>query len=229
MDEDRPGGTGRLLTGTAWAALLVALWLWGRDITEVPMATAPTTGDVAAVGRPADPALPPAHRPLAGSAPRGLTIKAMNVHAPVEDHGLTPQGAVAPPPYARPGAVAWYRDGPQPGSPGAAVLVGHLDTDHAPAVFYGLGGIRRGTEVDVTRADGSVARFTVEDVSVFTKERFDAARAYGPHVKDRAELRLITCGGYYDRDRRSYSANVVVSAYLTGATEAAANGSGRAA
>ncbi|MYW28602.1 class F sortase, partial [Streptomyces sp. SID2119] len=28
---DRPAGTGRLLTGVAWAVLLLGLWLWGRD------------------------------------------------------------------------------------------------------------------------------------------------------------------------------------------------------
>ncbi|MBW8818350.1 MAG: class F sortase, partial [Streptomyces sp.] len=31
----------------------------------------------------------------------------------------------------------------------------------------------------------------------------------------RAELRLITCGGTFDRATRSYTANVIVSAYLT--------------
>ncbi|MEV5240495.1 class F sortase [Streptomyces cinnamoneus] len=216
MSEDRPSGAGRLLTGAAWAALLVALWMWGRDITEVPMASAPTTGDVAAVGRPAGAALPPPHRPLPGALPQGLTIPAMNVRAAVEGHGLNRAGAVEPPPYDRPNTVAWYRDGPEPGTRGAAVLVGHLDTDRAPGVFYGLGSLKRGQTIAVDRADGSTAEFTVEDVRVFTKNHFDAAKVYGPRRAGRAELRLITCGGDYDRARRAYSANLVVSAYLTG-------------
>ncbi|GAA2713650.1 MULTISPECIES: class F sortase [Streptomyces] len=217
----RSSGTGRLLTGVAWAALLAALWLWGRDITEVPVAGDTTTGDVAAVGRPAPSELPPAHPPLAGARPQGLAIKAMNVRAPIEEHGLNPLGAVDPPPYDRPGAVSWYRDGPQPGSAGAAVLVGHLDTDRAPAVFYRLGELRRGAKVSIARADGSIAEFTVEDVSVYGKDRFDAAKVYGPREKGRAELRLITCGGTYDHDAASYTANLVVSAYLTGVVEPA--------
>lgn len=50
---DRPAGTGRLLAGVAWAVLLLGLWFWGREITDGPGGTsAPTTGDVAAVGRP---------------------------------------------------------------------------------------------------------------------------------------------------------------------------------
>ncbi|MEU4210485.1 class F sortase [Streptomyces sp. NPDC026206] len=215
MSEARTSGTGRLLTGAAWAALLMVLWLWGRHITEAAPGVSPTTED-AAVGRPAAEPLPPPRRPLPGARPQSLTVKAIGVRAAVEGRGLDRSGAVEPPPYNRPRTVAWYRGGPQPGAPGPAVLVGHLDTDRAPGVFYGLGGLRRGEQITVGRADGSTAEFTVEDVAVFTKKRFDAAKVYGPRVKGRAELRLITCGGDYDRARRSYSANVVVSAYLTG-------------
>ncbi|MEU8549559.1 class F sortase [Streptomyces roseoverticillatus] len=215
----RTGGRGRLLTGVVWVALLVGLWLWGREITEGHGASVtPTAGDVAAAGRPLADPLPPARPPLPPAPPRSLTVKALGVDAPVEARGLDPAGAVDPPPYDRAGAVGWYRRGPQPGAPGAAVLVGHVDTDNAPAVFYDLGSLKPGDTVAVGRADGTTAEFTVEDVSVFTKERFDAAKAYGPRDGKRAELRLITCGGDFDRARRSYSANVVVSAYLTGAT-----------
>ncbi|GAA3061698.1 hypothetical protein GCM10020000_51180 [Streptomyces olivoverticillatus] len=91
-----------------------------------------------------------------------------------------------------------------------------MDTDRSRAVFYGLSSIKPGQTVSVARSDGSVAEFTVEDVAVFTKDRFDARKVYGPRDGHRAELRLITCGGEYDRARRSYNANVVVSAYLTG-------------
>ncbi|MBZ4319284.1 class F sortase [Streptomyces huiliensis] len=220
MSEPRASGSGRLLTGLAWAALLVALWLWGREVTEVPMSSWPATGDVAAAGRPPARELPPPLAPLPGAQPERLAIRAMGLRAPIEGHGLTPQGAVEPPPYERPDAVAWYRGGPQPGSLGAAVLVGHVDTERAPAVFSDLGKLKRGETVTVSRVDGSTADFTVEDVTVVGKDRFDAARVYGPRDPGRAELRLITCGGDYDRARREYSANVVVSAYLTGSGRA---------
>lgn len=72
----------------------------------------------------------------------------------------------------------------------------------------------------VTRADGSVAEFTVDDVRVFSRENFDPAEAYGPHRSERAELRLITCGGSFDKASGTYSANVIVSAYLSGVNSA---------
>jgi hypothetical protein len=70
----------------------------------------------------------------------------------------------------------------------------------------------------VTRDDGRVAQFTVEDVEVLDRGHFDARQAYGQREPGRAELRLITCGGTYDRASGTYAANVVVSAYLTSST-----------
>ncbi|MFI5723597.1 class F sortase [Streptomyces cyaneofuscatus] len=211
---DRPAGTGRLLTGVAWAVLLLGLWLWGRDASGGM--SAPTTGDVAAVGRPLGAPLPPAHEPVEGAAPRSVEVPSVGIDAPVVRRGLDRDGAIDPPPYDLPQTAGWYGKGTEPGAEGAALLVGHVDTETKPAVFYGLSAVRPGEKVKVVREDGSVAEFTVDDVQVVTRERFDAEKAYGPRVDGRAELRLITCGGKYDQKSRSYTANVVVSAYLTG-------------
>ncbi|MFJ9976437.1 class F sortase [Streptomyces cyaneofuscatus] len=211
---DRPAGTGRLLTGVAWAVLLLGLWLWGRDASGGM--SAPTTGDVAAVGRPLGAPLPPAHEPVEGAAPRSVEVPSVGIDAPVVRRGLDQDGAIDPPPYDLPQTAGWYGKGTEPGAEGAALIVGHVDTETKPAVFYGLSAVRPGEKVKVTREDGSVAEFTVDDVQVVTRERFDAEKAYGPRVDGRAELRLITCGGKYDQKSRSYTANVVVSAYLTG-------------
>ncbi|MEU9362674.1 class F sortase [Streptomyces sp. NPDC051784] len=210
---DRPAGTGRLLTGVTWAVLLLGLWLWGRAATAGN--SAPTTGDVAAVGRPLGVPLPPAHEPLDGAAPQRVEIPSIGIKATVVRRGLDAEGAIEPPPFATPKAVGWYADGTEPGAEGAALFVGHVDTESEPAVFYGLSAARPGEKVRVSRTDGKIAEFTIDDVQVFTRERFDAQKAYGQRHDGRAELRLITCGGTYDRASHAYTANVVVSAYLT--------------
>jgi sortase (surface protein transpeptidase) len=94
--------------------------------------------------------------------------------------------------------------------------VGHVDTETRPAVFHRISSLKPGETVRVIRDDGRVAEFTVDDVRTLTRESFDAHQAYGPRESGRAELRLITCGGTFDRATRSYTANVIVSAYLTG-------------
>jgi sortase (surface protein transpeptidase) len=217
---ERTAGTGRLLTGLAWAVLLLGLWLWGRDSAGgAGGQSAPTTGDVAAVGRPLGVPLPQAHDPLEPSKPEHVDVPSLGITAPVTARGLDGAGAVDPPPYAMPHAVGWYGDGAQPGAAGTALFVGHVDTETKPAVFYSLSSAKPGAKVRVTRSDRSVAEFTIDDVQVFSRERFDAKKVYGPREKSRAELRLITCGGTFDRKAGAYTANVVVSAYLTGVSE----------
>ncbi|MGW2958232.1 class F sortase [Streptomyces sp. NPDC001220] len=218
-ETERPAGTGRLLTGVAWAILLLGLWLWGRGVTEVPDGiSGPTTGDVAAVGRPVGAELPPAAKPLASAPPERIDIPDLGVQAPVVARGLDAKGGIDPPPFDQPGVVGWYGSGTEPGTAGTALLVGHVDTETRPAVFYKISALRPGETIRVVRADGTVAEFTIDDVRVLPRDHFDAQQAYGAHESGRAELRLITCGGTFDRTTHSYTANVVVSAYLTGTT-----------
>jgi hypothetical protein len=215
--HERASGTGRLLAGVAWMLLLLGLWLWGREATDVRQGlSAPATGDMAAVGRPPDVRLPPAHRPLGDALPQRVDIPGLGIRAPVVARGLDGRGGIDPPPFDQAGAVGWYAGGTTPGAAGTALMVGHFDTETRPAVFYRISAMRAGETVRVLRDDGKVAEFTVDEVQVLTRDRFDARQAYGPRTTGRAELRLITCGGTFDRVSRSYTANVIVSAYLTG-------------
>ncbi|GAA4132387.1 class F sortase [Streptomyces tunisiensis] len=211
--------TKRLPAGAVWVALLLGLWLWGQGLTEVPAGTAgPATGDMAAAGRPPLTDLPTVHRPLKAADPLTLDIPGLDLRAPVVARGLDERGAPDPPPLDRAGEVGWYAAGAAPGAEGAALMVGHVDTETRPAVFHRLDTLEPGQEIRVARSDGTVAEFTVEDVRVLDRDGFDAREAYGPRHDGRAELRLITCGGAFDPTAGAYEANVVVSAYLTDAS-----------
>ncbi|MFJ4774868.1 class F sortase [Streptomyces sp. NPDC088762] len=211
MTESRASGGGRLLTLAAWSVLVLGLWLWGRQLTGVPAPLAGQAGG--SVGR----GLPAAHAPLRVVLPQRVDVPSIGIQAPVISRGLDSDGAIEPPPYDSPGTVGWWGNGTVPGAAGTALMVGHVDTKSKPAVFYGLSSAQPGDKVRVVRTDGSVAEFTIEDVRVYERAGFDPHKAYGQRVEGRAELRLVTCGGSYDKRAKEYTANVVVSAYLTGA------------
>ncbi|POX40801.1 class F sortase [Streptomyces sp. Ru73] len=199
------GGYGRLLTGVAWAVLLLGLWVWGRGPADGQLPAA-TTGDVAAVGRPAFQELPGAIGPLPAARPTAVAVGALGMaHADVVPSRPGPRAGALPPPARESGDVVWDASGPQPGRPGVAVLTGRGDGPRR-AAFAGLADVRAGETVRVARSDGSIAEFTVEDVRVRPAGRLGERQVREAHARGRAELRLVTGDG----------PRTVVSAYLTG-------------
>lgn len=115
-----------------------------------------------------------------------------------------------------PKLVGWYEGGPTPGESGTAIAVGHRDTTTGPAVFAGLAQVAPCKPIEVERADGRTAVYTVDRMKVYDKSGFPDKEIYAPAL--RPELRVLTCGGYYSR-RTGYTSNVVVFAHLTAVRE----------
>lgn len=198
--------------------VLGSLW-WARD-EEPPAGPALAAAAVGhgqaapAAARPAaqpQPQAPPA--PLRRSRPTALAVPAITIQAPVVGLGLDGTGHLATPPVDNPRVVGWYAQGVTPGERGTAVVVGHRDTRTGPAVFLNLNALNPGNTVRVARADGRVAVFTVDRIRTYDKATFPDSEVYGP--SGRPELRLLTCGGTFDR-KHGYAANIVVFAHLTG-------------
>lgn len=149
---------------------------------------------------------------LARSVPVALSIPAIGVRSSLQRLGQTADGELAvPAPGPRYDWPGWYRYSPTPGSLGPAVIVGHVDSAaNGPSVFWRLGSLRRRDTVRVTRADGSVAIFAVDDVRRFRKTHFPSQLVYGN--TNHAALRLITCGGPIEGGH--YRDNIVVRASL---------------
>ncbi|MER5890406.1 class F sortase [Streptomyces sp. NPDC001941] len=184
-----------------------------RNGVDVPLGPPQPAAAAAPDGR-ADPvaaARPGGVEPLAYAPASRVRIEALKVDAPVVDVGLDPDGWVEAPPPQDANLAGWYQNGIAPGQRGTSVVVGHVDNQAGPAVFYGLGSLKKGQHVEVTRYDGRVAVFEVYGVEVFSKQDFPGARVYGD--TGRPELRVITCGGGYTR-AGGYDGNVVVFARL---------------
>jgi hypothetical protein len=153
--------------------------------------------------------------PMARSVPLSLAIPRIGVRAKIIPLGLQRDGAPAVPPLSTPFVTSWYDPGPTPGAPGAAVIFGHVDSAAVgPAVFYNLGRLRTGDRVDVTLADRHIAVFRVYGAGLYPKTDFPALGVYG--YTRWPTLRLVTCGGEFDRHTGQYLGNVVVFAEYVG-------------
>ena len=152
--------------------------------------------------------LPPAEDVV---PPTGLAIGALGISLPVEAVGVREDGQMEIPPAAE--VAGWYRFGAAPGDPeGTAVIAAHVDSVASAGLgpFAKLGDLVIGDTVDVTTADGSVVSYAVTGRSSVAKPEVawgDVFTRDGAH-----RLILVTCGGVWHEDRRSYSDNVIVTA-----------------
>ena len=162
----------------------------GEPPEEVAVSTRPVTDERAGVGRPVS-----------------ITIPAAGVDARVVPVGLRADGTMQVPGVDLAG---WYEPGPRPGESGPAVMVGHVDSRHGPAVFFRLGELRRGDRIVVGQQGGGGRAFMVDRVERRPKEALPAERIWNRTREP--VLRLITCGGSFDRSTRHYRDNIIVFA-----------------
>jgi hypothetical protein len=166
--------------------------------TGAPVTPAPV------VARNTDPPAPVTPR----RTPVRVEVPSIGVASALDRLVREPSGVLQTP--ATPSRAGWFAGGAVPGEPGPAVIAGHVDSKTGPAVFFRLRLLRPGALVVVGLSGGGSVRFRVTAVRSYPKDRFPTTEVYGPTPAP--ELRLITCGGDYDRRAGSYLDNVVAFA-----------------
>jgi sortase (surface protein transpeptidase) len=193
------------------AAVVAAAFLAFQAFSEHAATAAPPLPPPSASTMPgtASPATSPA---MERSVPVRLEVPRIDVRTPLMKLAKNPDQTVETPPLSRAQEAGWYRLGAAPGSRGAAVIIGHVDTATGPAIFYRLGDLRPGDRARVLRADGRTAVFRIDSVERVEKDRFPTQRVYGD--PGYAAIRLITCGGRFDRGSGHYTDNVIAYGHL---------------
>ncbi|MFE6738120.1 class F sortase [Streptomyces tubercidicus] len=211
-------GRGHRTTGYALAAALSAVLLAGCGGQDAaPPSSLPPQQQPGGGGQSSDDAAgagsgSQAAASMPKSVPERLSIPKLKVSSSLETLGQQKNGAMETP--RDPDKAGWYRPGPTPGSRGPAVIAGHVSWNGKPSVFHKLTSMKRGDSIEVTRQDGKTAKFTVDRIAQYPKNKFPTLEVY--KNLDHAGLRLITCGGEYDQGQHYYPDNVVVYASLTG-------------
>jgi sortase (surface protein transpeptidase) len=194
------------LSGLVVAAFLAVQAFRGKPATASPPMPPPEASVPVSPSGPAEPsALPP-------SVPVRLDVPRIDVRTPLMKLAKNADQTVETPPLSRAQEAGWYRLGASPGSRGAAVIIGHVDSARGPAVFYRLGSLRPGDLASVLRADGRTAVFRIDSVERVGKDRFPTRRVYAD--PGYAAIRLITCGGRFDRGSGHYTDNVIAYGHL---------------
>jgi Sortase domain len=209
----------RRATAVAVALLLLAVALAGcrgprARYAGVSSTVGPRAADQPAGGRDAVHGFRSIRRYRGTPVPVRLEIARIGVSTGLQRLGRDHHGAVEVPSGPHKWEEAgWYAPGTRPGDPGSAVILGHVDSKRGPAVFYRLRELRPGDDITVTRADGSAVHFTVDRTEQYPKRRFPTDDVYYPTLTP--ELRLVTCGGQFDRAWGHYLDNVIVFASLS--------------
>ena len=156
--------------------------------------------------------------PLAASTITGVDAPSAGITTTdVKDLGLREDNSLDVPSDAE--SIGWYDRSASPGTVGPTVLAGHVNLHGENGTFARLKDMTAGDTVEVHREDGTTAVFRVDRVGQFSKDAFPTDTVYGPTSEP--EIRLITCGGVFDRAKRSYDDNVVVFGTLVEAYRAA--------
>jgi hypothetical protein len=213
---------GLIATAAAVVLLVVGLALVGISMASQESAPQPDGasgpwGTTAADGERSNVRATPSPKTvltLPASKPIALDIPSIDVHSVVQYLGQAADGSLeAPAVGPHYNEAAWYRYSPTPGSLGPSILLGHVDSAaDGPSVFFRLGELRPGDRISVSRADGSVAVFSVDEVHRYAKDNFPTKTVYGDI--DHAGLRVLTCGGAFDNSTGHYLDNIVVFASL---------------
>jgi hypothetical protein len=208
----RPGrgrGGRRLAAPSALPALLaLALLVTGCTAAPSEPSAAPATSPPPAGAAPAPRAPGPEPDLPRGAQPEAVVIPAIGVSSRLVRLGLQPDRRMeVPEDYS---VAGWYTGGPRPGERGPAVIAGHVDSKRGPAVFHRLGELGKGDLIVVRYPGRTEARFRVERTERHPKRAFPTARVYGDTAGP--ALRLVTCGGSFDRASGHYRDNVIVFA-----------------
>jgi Sortase domain len=145
-----------------------------------------------------------------GPRPAGVNVDAIGVKTWVVAIGVDANKALRVP--NRADIIGWWSGGSVPGEVGPTVLVGHYDSKTRPGVFSKLKDLEEGELVVVSQTDGSKYTYFVTKVERLKKAAFPTKRVYG--WTPESTLRLVTCGGDFDRKTGHYVENTIAYAEL---------------
>jgi LPXTG-site transpeptidase (sortase) family protein len=149
--------------------------------------------------------------PMAGHVPVHIDIPNIGTHASVVPLGEEDDGTMAAP--TDPDTVGWYELGVGIGTPGNALLDGHVDWGGRLRVFGLLRQLQPGDAFQITDADGDVLSYSVSWTRLYAADTAPLDAIFEQTSDE--EVTLITCGGAFDPSVHMYVSRWVVRGVRT--------------
>jgi hypothetical protein len=157
---------------------------------------------------------PPIVIPDTPPEPVSIDIPKLGASSTLEPLGLNPDRSPAVPDVHTPHQAGYYAvSGVKPGQPGPPlVVIAHVDGAGQTGLFFNLKTLQPGDTASVKLTNGKTLTFRVTRVESDSKTAFPGQQVFGP--VDHPTLRLVTCGGVFDKMAHSYKSNIVAYADL---------------
>src|SRR5207245_5522005 len=127
--------------------------------------------------------------PVLGKVPVRLDIPSIGTHAQVVPLGEEDDGTMGAP--TDPDTIGWYEPGVGLGTPGNALLDGHVDWGGRLRVFGLLRPLQPGDTFRITAADGDVMSYSVSWIRLFEADNAPLDELFQQTADE--EVTLTTC------------------------------------
>lgn len=142
--------------------------------------------------------------------PRVLAIPSLNVTAYVQRVGIDQDNVMVAPDNIF--FAGWYTGSVAPGEEGVSIIDGHVTGKYQDGIFHSLSELEDGNTIRVQMGDTTWREFTVTSKQLYSVE--DSAEPLFAEPTATRELRLITCGGVFDKNTQTYDKRLIVTASL---------------
>lgn len=128
--------------------------------------------------------------------PTAIRIPAIGVTSrDVVAVGRNPDKTLQVPPLSKVGELGWYCLSPVPGAVGPSIVLAHDEQRGHHGLFWNLGQLQAGDEVQLDRSDGQTATFRVTQAMTIPKVEFAQETSIVTNATPDPQLRLISCSG----------------------------------
>lgn len=140
--------------------------------------------------------------------PKYIRLPTINAEGFIQKVGVDQNQTVAVPTNIH--LAGWFVDSVEPGQPGLSIIDGHINGRGSDGIFVDLEKLKKGDIYSIEFGDNTSKQFKVTNItSVDTKDAASVLFSQDPN--NSSQLNLITCGGNFDTNSRSYNMRVIIA------------------